>query len=118
MPSLFALIDSDVCGWVCGLVVLSPLLFLCWCAALYLVRWRNALPTDKCPRCRSVPSTLDVHNVCENCCCEFDKWGNILSDAPPPRLDELDLAPFNPRCDRSDCGEGSPEFKTGGEVRE
>jgi hypothetical protein len=118
MPPLFAFSDFDLSGLICWIIMFWPVLLLSLCTLLFVLRWWNALPTNKCPRCRAEPPALDVHNVCWKCGCVYDKWGNILKDAlGPPHLNEVDLARFTPRGNTANRGEGSPEFKADGEVR-
>jgi hypothetical protein len=100
MAPLFAFGDIDVCGLVCWLISVWPLVLLSCCFLLYAVRWWNALPTSRCPRCKTEPIELAVYNECGSCGCEYDKWGNILKDAeesPPLQMNGLDLARFTPQ---------------------
>ena len=115
----FLLIDSFTVGFgICYYtVLLAPVVLVLLIVLLFSVRWWNTRPTNKCPHCRARPPALDIYNVCDKCGCEYDKWGNILKDAPGPLpLDKLDLARFNPRGDRPQQNQGSQDFKTGGEV--
>jgi hypothetical protein len=85
----------DGCEWAAfTLVLLPPSLLVLFLLVGFIRRW-NARAVTGCPCCKKPPWALDIHNVCWNCDCEYDKWGNILKEATRPSLDEVDLAPFN-----------------------
>jgi hypothetical protein len=118
---MFAFTDSftvgvDICYCT---VLLAPVVLVLLIVLLFSVRWWNTRPINKCPHCRTRPTALDIHNKCWKCGCEYDKWGNILEDAPGPlRLDEFDRARFTPRGNTPERGEGSQEYKEADRVRE
>ncbi len=122
MAPWFAFDETDVQDWGCWTIFVLPLVLpLGALLVLFLsrlVRRWNMRLVDKCPRCRVRSTVVVVYNVCGNCGCEYDKWGNVLKEAPEPRLDALDLARFTPQQSTPDRRESSPEFKPRGEVRE
>jgi hypothetical protein len=121
MALWFAFSEADVQDWGCWTIFLLPLalplsLLLVWCL-FRLVRLWNMRLSGKCPRCRIRPTVAAVYNVCASCGCEYDKWGNLVKEAPKPVLDTLDLARFTPQRDAPGRREDSQEFKTGGAVQ-
>ncbi len=85
--------------------------------AIFLAPKRRDRVT-KCPRCGVEPDFVDYRNRCPCCRCEYDAWGKVIHHAPPPPMNEFDLARFSPRGDMPDGGKGSAEFKAGGEVQD
>jgi hypothetical protein len=118
---LFATTDiSDADRW--SLFLATMVLLLIFAAAIVVgaifLAPKRPDPVTKCPRCGVKPDLVDARNRCPCCRCEYDQWGKILHHAPPPPMNNLDLARFAPRRNTPDRDEGSPEFKTGGEVQQ
>jgi hypothetical protein len=96
-----------------ALVLLALLPLLVGGACVFrLIQWWNSRPVTRCPRCRGTsPTFMQDYNVCRRCGWEYDKWGNLVREAPvPPDLNEINLAPFAPRPAVMDGIEGPPEF--------
>ena len=94
----------DGCDWAAWAFLLLPPSLLFLRLLLAVVRRWNARAVARCPRCKAAPAALDVLNVCWRCRCEYDKWGNLLKEPPPPpQLDAVDLAPFDAKRKRPDA---------------
>jgi hypothetical protein len=87
--------SADIVDVVLRTGVWLPLLVLFAAVALYLLHWWETRPVNKCPRCKTKPPVVDVRNVCWDCGCEYDRWGNLLKDPPPPQSDGLPLPRFD-----------------------
>lgn len=109
----------DGCEWAALIIILLPPSVLVLFLLVGVIRRWNASPVTWCPCCKKPPWALDVYNVCWNCNCEYDKWGNVLKEPPTPsQLDGLDLARFTPQANELDRIEGSLNYKQGDQLQE
>lgn len=87
------------------LFVVLVLLLVAFTVVLCRFLEHMALRARRCPQCGRMQARLEDYNRCEDCGCEYDRRRRPFEDLPPPKLDNLDLARFQPKGNQPNPGD-------------